>query len=46
MTAAWTRCTELGTGDVAKMTFAELRALDAGIKMGPEFAGDKDPGLR
>ncbi len=36
------RCTN-GKGEVAKMTFAELRALDAGIKMGPEFAGTKIP---
>ena len=36
------RCTN-GKGEVAKMTFVELRALDAGIKMGPEFAGTKIP---
>jgi glycerophosphoryl diester phosphodiesterase len=32
-----------GRGDIAKMTFAEVRALDAGIKSGPEFAGTKIP---
>ena len=32
-----------GRGDVAKMTFDEVRALDAGIKSGPEFAGTKIP---
>ena len=36
------RCTN-GKGEVAKMTFDEIRALDAGIKMGPEFAGTKVP---
>lgn len=36
------RCTN-GKGDVAKMAFAEVRALDAGVKMGPEFAGTKIP---
>lgn len=36
------RCTN-GHGEVAKMTFDEIRALDAGIKMGPEFAGTKVP---
>ena len=40
--ANFTRCTN-GTGDVSKMTFDEIRALDAGIKMGPEFAGTKVP---
>src|SRR5215471_9964743 len=34
------RCTN-GHGEVSKMTFEELRALDAGIKMGAEFAGTK-----
>ena len=28
-----------GQGEVSKMTFAEIRALDAGIKMGAEFKG-------
>ncbi len=28
-----------GHGDVAKMTFAEIRKLDAGVKSGAEFAG-------
>ena len=36
------RCTN-GQGDVARMTFDELRALDAGIKSGPEFAGTRMP---
>ncbi len=36
------RCTN-GRGEVAKMTFAEIRALDAGVKMGPQFAGTRVP---
>jgi glycerophosphoryl diester phosphodiesterase len=32
-----------GTGDVAKMTFEEIRALDAGIKYDQQFAGTKVP---
>jgi glycerophosphoryl diester phosphodiesterase len=32
-----------GRGDIAKMTFEEVRALDAGIKSGPQFAGTKIP---
>ena len=32
-----------GQGDVAKMTFDEVRTLDAGIKSGPQFAGTKVP---
>src|ERR1700722_107742 len=36
------RCTN-GQGEVANMTFEELRALDAGIKSGPEFAGTRMP---
>jgi glycerophosphoryl diester phosphodiesterase len=32
-----------GKGDISKMTFDEVRALDAGIKSGPEFAGTKIP---
>jgi len=32
-----------GHGDVSKMTFDEIRALDAGIKSGPKFAGTKVP---
>ncbi len=32
-----------GKGDIAKMTFDEVRALDAGIKSGPQFAGKKVP---
>ena len=30
-------------GEISKMTFNEVRALDAGIKSGPEFAGTKIP---
>jgi glycerophosphoryl diester phosphodiesterase len=36
------RCTN-GHGDVSQMTFEEIRKLDAGIKMGPEFAGTNVP---
>jgi glycerophosphoryl diester phosphodiesterase len=36
------RCTN-GHGEVAGMTFDEVRKLDAGIKMGPQFAGTKVP---
>jgi len=36
------RCTT-GQGEVSKMTFDELRALDAGSKSGPEFAGTRMP---
>jgi glycerophosphoryl diester phosphodiesterase len=32
-----------GQGDVAKMTFDQIRALDAGSKMSPEFRGAKVP---
>jgi len=32
-----------GTGAVANMTFAEIRALDAGSKFSPEFAGEQVP---
>jgi glycerophosphoryl diester phosphodiesterase len=32
-----------GKGDIARMTYDEVRALDAGIKSGPEFAGTKIP---
>jgi glycerophosphoryl diester phosphodiesterase len=32
-----------GKGDISKMTFEEVRALDAGVKSGPEFAGTKIP---
>ena len=32
-----------GKGDISKMTFDEVRALDAGIKSGPQFAGTKVP---
>lgn len=32
-----------GRGDIGKMTFDEVRALDAGIKSGPQFAGTKIP---
>jgi glycerophosphoryl diester phosphodiesterase len=36
------RCTN-GHGEVSKMTFAEIRALDAGAKAGAEFAGTQVP---
>ena len=36
------RCTN-GKGEIARMTFDEVRALDAGVKMGPEFAGTRVP---
>lgn len=36
------RCTN-GSGPIAAMTFAQVEALDAGIKKGPEFAGTKIP---
>src|SRR5438270_10371298 len=36
------RCTN-GKGAIAKMTFDEVRALDAGVKTGPEFAGVRTP---
>ncbi len=36
------RCTD-GKGEIASMTFAQIRALDAGIKKGPEFAGTRVP---
>ncbi len=36
------RCTN-GHGDLANMTFDEVRKLDAGAKMGPDFAGTKVP---
>jgi glycerophosphoryl diester phosphodiesterase len=32
-----------GQGDIGKMTFDEVRALDAGVKSGPQFAGTKIP---
>jgi len=34
-----------GHGEVAKMTFAEIRALDAGVKKGSEFAETRVPTL-
>jgi len=34
-----------GTGEVHKHTFAEIRALDAGAKFSPAFAGTKVPTL-
>jgi glycerophosphoryl diester phosphodiesterase len=36
------RCTN-GHGEVAAMTFDEIRKLDAGIKSGPQFAGTQVP---
>jgi glycerophosphoryl diester phosphodiesterase len=32
-----------GKGDISKLTFDEVRALDAGIKSGPQFTGTKVP---
>ncbi len=32
-----------GSGEVEKMTLAQIRALDAGIKSGPQFAGTRVP---
>jgi glycerophosphoryl diester phosphodiesterase len=34
-----------GTGAIADLTFAQIRALDAGSWFGPEFAGEKVPTL-
>ena len=34
-----------GTGLVADMTLAEIKALDAGSRFGPEFAGERIPTL-
>jgi len=34
-----------GTGRVAQKTLAELKALDAGIKFSPQFAGERVPTL-
>jgi glycerophosphoryl diester phosphodiesterase len=36
------RCTN-GHGEVAKMTFDQIRALDAGMRKSPEFAGTRVP---
>jgi glycerophosphoryl diester phosphodiesterase len=35
-----------GTGSVSNMTLEQIRQLDAGIKFGPEFAGEKVPTFR
>lgn len=35
-----------GTGVVSSMTLEEIRQLDAGIKFGPQFAGEKVPTFR
>jgi len=35
--------TTTGTGKVSDLTFAELRAVDAGVKKDPKFAGTKIP---
>ncbi|WP_203364009.1 glycerophosphodiester phosphodiesterase family protein [Bacillus sp. REN10] len=35
-----------GKGKVANMSYEEIRQLDAGIKFGPEFAGEKVPSFR
>src|SRR5262249_8924458 len=32
-----------GHGEVSKLTFAQIRALDAGVRMGKEFAGTRVP---
>jgi len=32
-----------GQGNISNMTFDEVRALDAGVKSGPQFAGTKIP---
>src|ERR1041385_8757909 len=32
-----------GQGEVARMTFDEIRTLDAGVKSGPQFTGTKVP---
>lgn len=32
-----------GTGAVKELTLEQIRALDAGVKFGPEFAGEKVP---
>ncbi len=34
-----------GSGEVARMSFAELRRLDAGCKFAPEYKGQKVPSL-
>jgi glycerophosphoryl diester phosphodiesterase len=36
------RCTN-GKGKIGEMTFAQVEALDAGIKRGPQFAGTRIP---
>jgi glycerophosphoryl diester phosphodiesterase len=36
------RCTN-GHGKVSEMTFDQVEALDAGVKMGPQFAGTRIP---
>jgi glycerophosphoryl diester phosphodiesterase len=36
------RCTN-GTGEIARMNFDEIRALDAGVRMASEFAGTRVP---
>jgi glycerophosphoryl diester phosphodiesterase len=36
------RCTD-GKGKIAGMTFAQVEALDAGVKRGPQFAGTRIP---
>src|SRR5262245_7958475 len=32
-----------GHGEVSKLSFAQIRALDAGVRMGKEFAGTRVP---
>ena len=40
--ATVSRCTN-GQGRISEMTFEQLKALDAGVKSGPEFAGTRIP---
>jgi len=35
-----------GKGEVAAMTLAEIKKLDAGIKFAPRFRGERVPALR
>jgi len=37
--------TTTGTGRVRERTLAEIRALDAGVRFGPSFAGERVPSL-
>ncbi len=42
---AWLEQTTTGRGLVADHTWEEIRRLDAGVWMGPEFAGERVPSL-